>query len=63
MSLLIAMSIDYSLFLLSRYREELLSGKSTEKIVEVFCFLDLRMDGLLLTMEGEVSASMFIFFI
>lgn len=35
MSLLIAMSIDYSLFLLSRYREELLTGKKSREIVEV----------------------------
>jgi uncharacterized membrane protein YdfJ with MMPL/SSD domain len=39
MSLLIAMSIDYSLFLLSRYREELLVGRKTREIVEVICDL------------------------
>lgn len=35
MSLLIAMSIDYSLFLLSRYREELLAGKNHRQVVEI----------------------------
>jgi uncharacterized membrane protein YdfJ with MMPL/SSD domain len=34
MSILIAMSIDYSLFLLSRYREELLKGSHTRQAIE-----------------------------
>ena len=35
MSLVIAMSIDYSLFLLSRYREEILKGKNNSQAVRL----------------------------
>ncbi|MHA1406429.1 MAG: MMPL family transporter [Candidatus Heimdallarchaeaceae archaeon] len=35
MSLVIAMSIDYSLFLLTRYREELIKKKTNQKAVEL----------------------------
>lgn len=35
MSLILAMSVDYALFLLTRYREELLEGSENYEAVEV----------------------------